>query len=216
MIKDKSRSGWFGGSDAATMMGNWETETFAKWWNIKLGLSESNFSNQYTAAGTAYEHRILDHLGIKGRDRQIRIKRIGKYRVRLRVNLDGEDDIIHEVKTHKSAKFTVTKAYWQQAQVEMYATGKKLVIESYRMLPEDYDNFFNEIDPTRLGRHPIAYDFRWIENEYLPRLIYLSKCMKEGRFPCKEDYATFRLGMRAESKKLLSRSTKTLEEDTTS
>ena len=216
MIKDRSRAGWIGASDSATVMGNWDTETFAKWWNIKLGLTDSNFSNQYTAAGTAYEHRILDHLGIKGRDRQIRIKRIGKYRVRLRVNIDGEDDVIHEVKTHKSAKFTVTKAYWQQAQVEMYATGKKLVIESYRMLPEDYDNFFNEIDQTRLGRHPVAYDFRWVEREYLPRLIYLSKCMKEGRFPCKEDYATFRLGLQIESKRSPLRSTKTSEEDTTS
>ena len=192
MIKDKSRSGWIGGSDTATVMGNWETDTFAKWWSVKLGLTENNFGNQYTAAGTAYEHRILDHLGIKERDRQIRIRRIGKYRVRLRVNLDGEDEIVHEVKTHKSERFTVTKAYHQQAQVEMYATGKKLVIDAYRLLPEDYDNFFNEIDPKRLSRHPIAYDGGWVEREYLPRLVYLSKCMKEGTFPCKADYLTFR------------------------
>jgi hypothetical protein len=216
MIKDKSRAGWFGASDSATIMGNWETDTFAKWWNVKLGLSENNFQNQYTAAGTAYEHKILDHLGIKGRDRQIRIKKIGKYRVRLRVNLDGEDDIIHEVKTHKSPKFTVSKAYWQQAQVEMYATGKGLVIESYRLNEADYDNFFRDIDPTRLGRHPVPYDKRWVEYEYLPRLIYLSKCMKERCFPCKADFAIFRSELRIESKRSQSSSTRTSEQDTTS
>ena len=190
MIKDKSRAGWFGASDTATIMGNWETDTFARWWNIKLGLTEGNFSNQYTAAGTAYEHRILDHLGIKGRDRQIRMKKWNGHPIRLRVNLDGEDNIIHEVKTHKSEKFTVTKAYWMQAQVEMFATGKLLCIDSYRLLPEDYDNFFNPIDPTRLRRQMIQYDPTWVQKEYMPRLIYLTKCMKEGRFPCKAEFAT--------------------------
>lgn len=190
MIADKSRAGWFGASDTATIMGNWETDTFAKWWNVKLGLTENNFGNQYTAAGTAYEHRILDHLGIKGRDRQIRIKKWNGHRIRLRVNLDGEDDIIHEVKTHKSEKFSVTKAYWMQAQVEMFASGKMLVIESYRLLDGDYDNFFNPIDPQRLGRHPVPYDPMWVQKEYMPRLIYLTKCMKEGRFPCKAELQT--------------------------
>ena len=179
-----------GASDTATIMGSWETATFAKWWNIKLGISESDFSNQYTAAGTAYEHRILDFLGIRKRDRQIRITKWNRHRIFLRVNLDGEDDIIHEVKTHKSEKFTVTKAYWQQAQVEMFAAGKSLVIESYRLFPEDYENFFNPIDSNRLGRHSVAYDIHWVHNEYMPRLIYLSKCLKEGRFPCKEGFAT--------------------------
>ena len=192
MIHNKSRAGWLGASDTATVMGNWDTDTFARWWNIKLGITEGNFSNQYTAAGTAYEHRILDFLGIVCRDRQVRIRRIGKYHVRLRVNLDGEDDIVHEVKTHKSDRFSVSKAYWMQAQVEMYATGKKLVIEAYRMLEADYENFFNEIDPLRLSSHPIAYDPLWIEREYLPRLIYLSRCMKERCFPCKDDYQIFR------------------------
>jgi hypothetical protein len=38
----------------------------------------------------------------------------------------------------------------------------------------------------------VAYDASWVEREYLPRLVYLSRCMKEGRFPCKADYQTFR------------------------
>jgi hypothetical protein len=190
MIADKSRAGWFGASDTATIMGNWETDTFAKWWNVKLGLTENNFGNQYTAAGTAYEHRILDHLGIKNRDRQIKMKKWNGHSIRLRVNLDGEDDIIHEVKTHKSEKFTVTKAYWMQAQVEMFASGKRLVIDSYRLLDGDYDNFFNPIDPNRLGRHSVEYDPMWVQREYMPRLIYLTQCMKEGKFPCKAELQT--------------------------
>lgn len=75
MIKNKSRAGWFGASDTATIMGNWQTKTFAAWWMVKLGLAENNFTNIYLAAGTAYEHRILDALGVKKRDRQIKIRK---------------------------------------------------------------------------------------------------------------------------------------------
>lgn len=200
MIADKSRAGWMGASDTATIMGNWETDTFAKWWNVKLGITENNFSNQYTAAGTAYEHRILDFLGIKNRDRQIRMKKWNGHSIRLRVNLDGEDDIIHEVKTHKSEKFTVTKAYWMQAQVEMFASRKMLVIDSYRLLDGDYDNFFNPIDPNRLGRHSVEYDPMWVQREYMPRLIYLTQCMKEGKFPCKAELQTLTSAYLTQSK----------------
>lgn len=200
MIADKSRAGWFGASDTATIMGNWETDTFAKWWNVKLGITDNNFSNQYTAAGTAYEHRILDFLGIKNRDRQIRMKKWNGHSIRLRVNLDGEDDIIHEVKTHKSEKFTVTKAYWMQAQVEMFASRKMLVIDSYRLLDGDYDNFFNPIDPNRLGRHSVEYDPMWVQREYMPRLIYLTQCMKEGKFPCKAELQTLTSAYLTQSK----------------
>ena len=58
MITNKDRSGWFGASDTKFIVGNYDTKTFLKWWLTKLGLSENNFSNKYTEAGTAYEHRI--------------------------------------------------------------------------------------------------------------------------------------------------------------
>lgn len=61
----------------------------------------------------------MDSIGVKERDRQIKIRRL-----RLRVNLDGETDVIHEVKTHRSTVFRVSKANWQQAQVEMFAAKK--------------------------------------------------------------------------------------------
>lgn len=178
MIHDQDRSKWFGASDTARIMGSWNTDTFNNFWLEKLGLRKNTFKNAAMMAGTAYEHRILDALGVKRRDRQIKIRKL-----RLRVNLDGEDDIIHEVKTYSKKEFKVTTAYWQQAQVEMFAAKKPLVIDAYRLLPEDFNNYFNEIDPARLSRHPIEYDEAWIQGEYLPRLTYLAACLKERRWP---------------------------------
>lgn len=179
MIRDHDRSGWFGASDTATIMGSWGTKTFRRFWLQKLGLNRDHFTNLEMETGTAYEHRIMQFIGIKRMDRQIR-----KYGIRLRVNLDGEDaEEISEVKTHKSAAFKVSRAYWMQAQVEMYATGKRLRIVAYRLEPEDYDNWFREIDPDRLSYHSIEYDPEWIEREYLPRLRYLAQCLRKGGMP---------------------------------
>lgn len=178
MIHNHDRSGWIGASDTAKVMGRWDTKTFERFWREKLGLYNGKANTIAMKSGTAYEGKILDALKIKKRDRQIRIPRL-----RLRVNLDGEDAVIHEVKTHKSDVFKVSKAYWQQAQVEMFAAGKPLVIDAYRMEAEDYGNWLREIDPCRLSRHPIEYDARWVEEEYLPRLRYLARCLKEGRWP---------------------------------
>ncbi len=178
MIKDQSRAGWFGASDTHYIMGNWDTDTFRKWWLVKVGAVKSNFSgNRYTKAGTVYEHRILDHLGIKQRDRQIRIKKF-----RLRVNLDGEDRVcIYEVKCLGEVK--ISKQYWQQAQVEMFAAKKKLAIVIHKMSEGHYLNYFLPIDDEDISIHYIAYDKRWIEKEYLPRLKYLCRCLKKGRTP---------------------------------
>lgn len=120
MIKDQDRSGWFGASDTAQIMRSWDTESFRRWWAVKLGIRQETFTSPAMRAGTAYEHRILDALGIIERDRQIRIPSL-----RLRVNLDGETPAtICEVKTHKGDKpFAVSKAYRQQCQVEMFASG---------------------------------------------------------------------------------------------
>lgn len=177
MIHSKDRSGWFGASDTYTIMGNWKTETFKKFWLVKLGALRSNFSNVYMMAGTNYEHRILDAIGIKKRDRQIKI-----HRYRLRVNLDGEDKTtVYEVKTYKD-EFKISRSYWMQAQVEMFITGKKLTIVSYKLNHDDYDNFFNEIDPARIQFHLIEYDPEFIRS-YLKKLKYLKKCLRKKEFP---------------------------------
>lgn len=190
MIADKDRSGWFGASDTATIMGSWETETFRKWWAVKLGIREEHFHNAAMDAGTAYEHKILDVLNVPTRDRQIRIPDL-----RLRVNYDGEDgDTITEVKTHSKPVFKVSRAYWQQCQVEMFASGyglfrrrKQCRIAAYRLGEAELVNHYLPVDPARITLHPVAYDPEWIVTRYLPRLRYLSHCLKTGHWPNKEE-----------------------------
>lgn len=178
MITNHDRSGWIGASDSHYVMGNWNTKTFAKWWGIKTGLLKNDYSTTAMQAGTHFEHKILDACGIRKRDRQIKIRKLC-----LRVNLDGEDKTtIYEVKTH-SGEFKLSKAYWQQCQVEMFATGKRCILIAYRMTEDDYYNFFNPIDPERIQRIPVEYDTGWIQNEYLPRLRILCKALKERRHP---------------------------------
>lgn len=186
MIRNHDRSGWFGASDTATIMGSWETETFRRWWAVKLGIRKEHFTNAAMQCGTAYEHKILDALRVKTRNRQIRIRSL-----RLRVNYDGESrQLITEVKTHSKPVFKVTKAYWQQCQVEMYASGcgifrkrKACQIIAYRITEAEYENFFLQIDMDRITAHKIEYDSKWIETQYLPRLHYLAKCLKRGKWP---------------------------------
>ncbi len=165
------------------VVGNWNTKTFENWWLEKLGLYKNNFSNESTKAGNNYEHKILDALEIENleKDKQIIIDR-------LRVNLDGNTNTcIYEVKTYNLKKeFKVSKQYWRQAQVEMYATNiHKLYIVSYGLEEKDYLNYFNEIDKERIKLFPIDYDENFIINEYVPRLKILINCLKEETYPCK-------------------------------
>lgn len=185
MIADQDRSGWFGASDTATIMGNWKTKTFAQWWAQKLGIRNDHFASRAMNAGTYYEHAILEYIGAPRMDHQILLPEL-----LLRVNLDGDAlGEIYEVKTHKAEKvFKPTKAYIQQVQVQSYAklvTEKvipKAEIVSYGLTEMDYRNFFNEIDPERIKHHPIPYDADFIA-KYLPRLEYLAGCLREGSWP---------------------------------
>ncbi len=182
MIQSQDRSNYIGASDTSMVVGNWKTKTFEKWWLEKLGLNKNNFSTEATKAGNNYEHKILETLDIEDleMDKQIIIDR-------LRVNLDGNTDTcIYEVKTHKAEKeFKVSKQYWRQAQVEMYASNiKKLFIVAYGLKENDYTNYFNSIDKNRLEMIPIEYDEKFINEEYIPKLKILTKCLKEGVFPC--------------------------------
>ena len=190
MIRNHDRSGWFGASDTATIMGNWNTDTFRRWWLVKLGVRKDRFITPAMQCGTAYEHKILDALRVKTRDRQIRIRSL-----RLRVNYDGESgQLITEVKTHSKSVFKVTKAYWQQCQVEMFASGcglfrkrKVCRIVAYRVTEDELFNFFLPIDENRLTQHKVDYDAEWVEGCYLPRLRYLAKCLRTGHWPQEEE-----------------------------
>ena len=181
MIQNQDRSGYIGASDTSMVVGNWNTKTFENWWLIKLGLSRNNFSTEATKAGNNYEHKILQALNIPNleMDKQIIIDR-------LRVNLDGNTaDCIYEVKTHNINKeFKVSKQYWRQAQVEMYASGThKLYIVAYGLMESDYNNYFNEINKDRLQLIEVKYDEDFINNEYLSKLQILIECLKKGVFP---------------------------------
>lgn len=182
MIESKDRSGYIGASDTDKVVGNWNTATFEKWWMQKLGINRDHFDNKFTMAGTHYEHRILESLGIPMEfDRQIIIDCL-----RLRVNLDGNDDgTVYECKTYRLCNgFKLPKKYIQQVQVQMYATGfEKAKIVVYGLEEGDYDNYFHEIDQSRLQVFEIDYDEKWINEVYLPRLKVLAECLAEGRFP---------------------------------
>lgn len=179
MIHDKDRSGWFGASDTSRIMGRWDTKTFEFFWLEKMGLYQSSFENLAMKTGTYYESKILDFIGAKRRDRQIRIPLL-----RLRVNLDGESrGLIHEVKTYGKDVFQVSKPYWMQAQVEMFSAKKPLEIVAYRLVEDDYKNWLSQIEPERITRHSIDYDAEWVNEKYLPRLRYLVDCLKKGVWP---------------------------------
>lgn len=191
MIQSQDRSGYFGASDTSYIMGNWHTKTFKDWWLKKMGLDTKHYTTRAMLAGTYYEHAILERIRAPRRDHQIILPEL-----LLRVNLDGDTagtigkpGSIWEVKTHKEEKpFKVTKAYWRQVQVQMFA---KLMVEgsipdaeivSYALRPEDYANFFNEIDSNRVEFHPIGYDPAFIQ-DYLKRLAILRRCLVRGVFP---------------------------------
>lgn len=181
MISSQDRSFYIGASDTSMVIGNWSTQTFESWWLEKLGLRKNNLKTEAMQAGNNYEHKILEALEISNleMDKQVIIDR-------LRVNLDGNTDTcIYEVKTHNAGKeFKVSKQYWRQAQVEMYASKiHKLYIVAYALEESDYKNFFNKIDKDRIQLIEVEYDEKFITEEYLPRLEILTKCLKEGCFP---------------------------------
>lgn len=185
MITDHDRSGWFGASDTAQIMRSWDTDTFRRWWSDKLGLQPRKYSSRSMYAGTYYEHRILDAVGVTQRDRQILLPEL-----RLRVNLDGEDASgVVEVKTYKAVKeFKPTSAYRQQVNVQMYArriadgAPERGRIVAYGLTDEDYADFFRPVELARIQWHEIEYDALFIER-YLERLKRLRDALERGAWP---------------------------------
>lgn len=185
MIHDPSRAGWFGASDVSYIMGNWKTKSFRQWWMKKLGIDTSHFTTRAMNAGTYYEGVVLDYVGAPRRDHQILLPDL-----LLRVNLDGDGPgRIWEVKTHGADKaYKPTKAHRQQVQVQMFAKMKtegvipNAEIVDYGLTENDYRNFFNEIDPGRVGRHVVSYDQAFLA-EFLEKLEYLRDHLKRGMFP---------------------------------
>lgn len=182
MIQNKDRSGYIGASDTSMVVGNWNTKTFEKWWLEKIGINSNNLNTEAILCGNNYEHYILDALEIDEleKDKQIIIDR-------LRVNLDGNtSDCIYEVKTYKAEKeFKVSKQYWRQVQVQMYASGlRKAFIVAYPLGEQEYKNFFTKVDRNKISKISIEYDEKFINEEYLPKLKVLSDCLERGVYPC--------------------------------
>ena len=156
----------------------------------KLGISHGHYEDEYTKAGTNWEHKILDSLHIDGmvNDRQILLPAI-----LLRVNLGGNTaGRIYECKTYKigsaSAKHfeqgLCPPGYRNQVQVQMYASkiyGADVV--AYGLLPEDYNNYLRAVDPGRRKLIPVTYDLNWIEKVYLPKHMILCEALKRRAFP---------------------------------
>lgn len=190
MIKSRDRRLWIGASDASYVTGNWKTESFRKWFKQKIGLTvfDANWGNDYTMAGTYYEHAVLMQIPDVVMDEQVRIEELN-----LRVNYDGivyhrGGCTIYEAKTHKAEKpFKVSKQYWRQVQVEMFAKGTSLAyIVDYPLTEEHYKNYFLPIDKMKIGLHRVEYDPGWIDGEFLPKLAYISECIKEWKYPQEE------------------------------
>jgi len=184
MITNHDRARWFGASDTSTIMGNYTSDTFKKWWLEKLDLNKNTFTNKSMKTGTAFEHKILEQFPGIEMDKQITIPELC-----LRVNYDGTypDEII-EVKTYRYDKgFKTSKAYMEQVQVEMFAAKiYKSKIAVYGLTEADYKNYFIEIDLDRLSEHPITYDEDFI-NRWLERIKYLCVCLNIGKMPRKEE-----------------------------
>lgn len=178
--RSEGRCFWIGASDTSYVVGNWNTKSFKKWWLEKLDLHRNTLKTKAMLCGDAFEHKILKSIPeVTEMDKQIIHEELG-----LRVNYDGNSaDTIYEVKTHKKP-FKVSKAYWRQAQVEMFAFGtENLYIVSYQLTDEDYRNYFRPIDLDRLKFHKVEYNNDFIVNEYLPNLKILKECMDKGVMP---------------------------------
>lgn len=191
MISVKSRAYWLGASDASRIVGNRNTATWLKWWTEKLGIYEEHFDNRYTLAGTNYEHKILEAVQIQ-RDAFLTLD----YQIRdeencVRVNFDGidfETQTIYECKTFSAEKtFKVSKDYWRQAQMEMWALDTdKLYIVAYPLEEEYYSNYWLDIDPSKIEYHKVERDDKFIEETLVPNIKDLAECIKQGIFPKEE------------------------------
>ena len=182
MITDKSRDYYIGASDTHFVMTNFDTKTFQRWWQVKIGAEVSEVETIYTVAGNMYEQAILDTLFVPYRNEQFIVGQ-------LRVNLDGRtDQEVVEVKTTKNSNSKVKIEHWEQMQVEMFASAMpKARLVFYRLEEEDYSEL-REIDLDRIWTAEVPYNEGWVLNEYMPRFNYLCWCFENEIEPSTEGY----------------------------
>lgn len=182
MITDTSRDYYIGASDTKFVMMSFDTKTFKKFWEVKIGAWVDEVDNIYTRTGNRYEQKILDTIFIPYRNEQFFVGQ-------LRVNLDGRtDEEVIEVKTTSKVYTKVKKDHWQQVQVEMFASCMaKARIIVYRLEEDDYEQD-NEVDLDRLSDFPVVYDEEWVSREYLPRFNYLIWCFNSDILPSNDGF----------------------------
>ena len=182
MIADKSRDYYIGASDTHFVMMSFDTKTFQRWWQTKIGAEVMEIESVYTIAGNIYEQRILNEIFVPYRNEQFIVGQ-------LRVNLDGRtDQEVVEVKTSKKPYTKVRTDHWQQTQVEMFASCMtKARLVAYEMEEADYE-YVREIDLNRLKTFSIEYNEAWITNEYLPRFNYLTWCFNDEIVPSNDGF----------------------------
>lgn len=189
MIHDHDRSGYFGASDTYNVMAdNRDTKTWQNFWYEKLGAKSTFTGNEYTRAGTRYEHPILEaideHMVMDG---QLIIEDL-----KVRVNYDGwKDGIIYEVKTYDPKhEFRITDKYWMQVQVEMFVYKElaeewflppfqKLYICSYPLTEADRDAAEPHVDPNKINYEEVKYDEKFIA-KYKRRVKRLARKLRKA------------------------------------
>lgn len=195
MISNQDRSGYFGASDAKFILDtDFNSKTFAEWWDIKTGRSNKHIVNDAMVTGTLYEHPIMQTFSEMYKiplelDKQIIIEDL-----KLRVNLDANSGKnIYECKTFKAGKRFNYKQYINQVRIQMYAmnTNEALIV-AYPVTDADYaaakQDFVLPINKSKIEIYPIQQDEKWIKETFLPRLRYLAFCLTEDKYPDEEEY----------------------------
>jgi hypothetical protein len=59
----------------------------------------------------------------------------------------------------------------------------ELYIVAYPLGAEEYRNYFMPVDKGKIQYHKIEYDSDFIEHEYLPKLKFLTACLKARKMP---------------------------------
>lgn len=185
--KSESRIGIFGASETALIMSNHRNKTYQTFLKQKAGLIErEELDNKYITAGNVLEHLIIDYIAFKYDLSIEKDKQCFDIENNLRVNLDGNtSECVYEIKTRTNGKrFSDKKPpknYWQQVQVQMYASGvrqgKLVVLYLYE---EDYEleNMLGfEIKDENVVIYDIECDPDFIK-EYLKELKLANKRLK--------------------------------------
>lgn len=195
MISNQDRSGYFGASDAKFILDtDFNSKTFAEWWDIKTGRSDKHIVNDAMVTGTLYEHPIMQTFSEMYKiplelDKQIIIEDL-----KLRVNLDANSgNNIYECKTFKAGKSFNHKQYINQVRIQMYAMNTdNATIVAYPVSDADYNaakqNFVLPIAADKIEIYPIQQDERWINETFLPRLRYLAYCLSEDKYPNEAEF----------------------------